>query len=129
MRSISISFELTETMSQLTRFVSSVSSSPLSMNISISLFFDYLFNSINSLLLGNDIEFVNSTLTRPELEILPSLTSGGRLPSLSFPVAAFLANSFCLSTFAYKSSTPESNFLLRGSSIKYLAIYCATESG
>ena len=84
---------------------------------------------MNSFLLGNDIEFVNSTLTRPELEILPSLTSGGRLPSLSFPVAAFLANSLCLSTFAYKSSTPESNFLLRGSSIKYLAINCATESG
>ena len=128
MRSISINFGLTVTMSQPFRFVVSiVSSSPLSMNNSISLFYDYLFNSMNSCQFGKDIEFVNSSLTRPELEILPSRTSGGRLPSSSVSVAAFLAYSLCFRTFAKKSPIPLSNFWLRGTSTNSLATSSSAE--
>ena len=75
--------------------------------------FDPLFSSMSSSRLGKIIVLVNSSLTRPLLEILPSRTSGGRLPFSSFS-APLIANSIYLSTFAAKFSKPDFNFSLRG---------------
>ena len=78
-------FSLTETISHPVKFSSVLSSSPLNTIKSISFVSPAdsyrLISSMNSGKEGkNIILLVNSSDTLPSLDILPSLTSGGRFP-------------------------------------------------